>query len=70
MAKNHLVPLHYKLLYRPRRGDGTATVNEYLEAEDQGRSLGRCFDKYGACPLTVRRILPDNYVEMMKKRRK
>merc|ERR1712029_755702 len=59
-------------IVEPRReGDGSsATVNEYQEAEDQGRVFGRCFDKYGVCPLTVRRILPDNYAEMMKKKRK
>ena len=56
--------------YRPRRQSlqGMQNSIDYIEAEDRGRSIGGCFDKYGRCPLTIRRLLPDNYVEVMKKR--
>jgi len=59
-------------LVEPRRENFNDIENviDYLEAEDRGRYFGGCFEKYGMCPLTVRRFLPDNYVEMMKKRRR
>ena len=61
-----------KNFYRPRREDFNDVENviDYIEAEDRGRYFGGCFEKYGMCPLTIRRFLPDNYVEMMKKRRR
>lgn len=56
-------------IFSPRR-EGYDVTNDYTDAEDQGRQFGGCFAKYGACPLTIRRLLPDRYVEMMKRRRK
>ena len=65
-----LIPPLIFAFYRPRRQSlqGMQNSIDYIEAEDRGRSIGGCFDKYGRCPLTIRRLLPDNYVEVMKKR--
>merc|ERR1711971_1230034 len=54
----------------PRRDGRDDETNDYTLAEDQGRYFGGCFEKYGKCPLTIRRLLPDNYIEMMKRRRR
>lgn len=53
------------------RTDSNEMMNDYVAAEIQGKAYGECSTKYGKCPLTIRRLLPESYVnEVMRKRRK
>ena len=61
---------HFYISFRPRRGDGRrrkgnddpfknneSLLADYIDAEDEGKSSGGCFQKYGMCPFSIRSIL-------------
>lgn len=66
-----ILDMEYCYSFSPRKGK-TKKLEDYLEAETQGLTYGNCDEVYGQCPLTIRKILPEKFVNkaIMKKKKK
>ena len=66
-----LCSIYKKLHFSPRKGK-TSKLDEYVEAETRGMNEGRCEEVYGSCPLSVRKLMPEQLIQkaMMKKKKK
>jgi hypothetical protein len=57
--------------FSPRKGK-TKKLDDYVEAETRGQTDGNCGEVYGQCPLSIRKILPETFINkvIMKKKKK